>query len=108
MAADVIGTPPYVTARDNGASLPAPTATPTVRSKFDPVVVITWVQLKLEPLVVDTPPAPGPTASIATPDGGGGVALTVRETVAVCVRPPLTPVIVSVYVPVGVLAPVAT
>jgi len=40
--------------------------------------------------------------------GGGGCALTTKLTVAVCVRLPLVPVIVSVDVPTGVLPLVVT
>jgi hypothetical protein len=40
--------------------------------------------------------------------GGGGCALTTKLTVAVCVRLPLIPVIVSVDVPTGVLPVVVT
>ncbi len=39
---------------------------------------------------------------------GGPVAVTTRVTIVECVRAPLVPVIVTVYVPAGVAAPVVT
>jgi hypothetical protein len=63
-------------------------------SRFDPLEVTVWFQLKLEPLVTDAPPALGPTASKATPTGGF-VVVTEKETVATWESVPLTPVIVS-------------
>ena len=56
--------------------------------------VTVWFQVKLEPLATEAPAELGPTASKATP-AGGAVAVTTREAVAVWVREPLTPVMVS-------------
>ena len=63
-------------------------------NRFDPLAVTVWFQLKLEPLVIEAPPELGPTASKTTP-AGGAVAVTTKETVAVWVRAPLTPVMAS-------------
>src|SRR4051812_22125331 len=73
MPAEFIGTPLYVTASDAPVSGLSPTATPTVSSRFEPVVVTVWVQLNADPFAAETPPEPGPTASNATDDKGGAV-----------------------------------
>jgi hypothetical protein len=59
-------------------------------SRFDPLEVTVWFQLKLEPLVTDAPAPLGPTASKATT-----VAVTDRETVATWESVPFTAVMVS-------------
>src|SRR6266481_1514127 len=97
MPADVIGTPLYVTASDVPVSGLLPTATPTVSNRFDPVVVTVWLQLTLDPLNTDVPPAPGPTASNAT-----------TLVAAAYVKPPASvPLCVSAFVTVTLTAPAA-
>src|SRR5687767_13335169 len=76
-------------------------ATPTVSSRFVPVAPTVWVQLRLDALAAAAPVAPGPTPSKVT---AAATVATVIETVAVCVRLPLTPVIVSEELPGGVAA----
>src|SRR5262249_60755416 len=46
--------------------------------------------------------------AVTVKSGGGGCAFTTRLTVVLCVKLPLTPVIVSVDVPTGVLPVVVT
>ena len=95
MPTDVMGTPLYVTASNFPVSGIVPTATPTISSRFDPFAVTVWLQLKLEPLNTEAPPALGPTASNDTP-AGGSVVTTDKETVVVRFKLPLTPVTVRV------------
>jgi hypothetical protein len=88
-----MATPLYVTARVLLSGL-APTETAAMSSRFDPLEVTVWFQVKLEPLATDAPAELGPTVSRNTP-GGGRVVETVTEVVVVWVSEPLTPVIVS-------------
>jgi len=89
-----MATPLYVTAKVLPVSGLEPTETATMSNRFDPLAVTVWFQVRLEPLATDAPAELGPTASKATP-AGGAVAVTTREAVAVWVRDPLTPVMVS-------------
>jgi hypothetical protein len=69
-----------VTLSDSLLSVLLPTATATVKSRFDPVAVTVCVQLNVEPVDIDTPLALGPTASTVTPPEVEA-AVTVKVTV---------------------------
>ena len=69
-----------MTLSDSLLSVRLPTATATVKSRFDPVAVTVCVQLNVEPVDIDTPLALGPTASTVTPPEVEA-AVTVKVTV---------------------------
>lgn len=84
---------------------PAPVGSPvtlSVTCPLKPLVGVTVTPKDVEPPWI-TVWLDGVAVSMKSGD-----ALTTRVTVAVCVRVPLTPVIVTVYVPGGVFEPVVT
>src|SRR5436189_4920026 len=92
-----MGTPLYAAASARPVSGLRPTATATVSSRFDPVVVTVWVQLSVVPLATDAPLALGPTASTVTPSGD---AVTVKGT-PLLTCPPTVTTAFPVVAPVG-------
>src|SRR4029453_18959234 len=108
MPTDVMGVPFAVAASVSPVSGLRPTAMDAISSRFVPELVTECTHVRVEPLVTPIPVGPGPTASTATNTAGGSVVIIESVTVAVWVRVPLTPVIVSVYVPIGVAAVVVT
>src|SRR5436190_21627 len=92
-----MGTPLKVTASASPVSGERPTATATVSSRFDPVVVTVWLQLSAAPLDTNAPLALGPTASTVTPTGD---AVTVKRTPLLACPPTVTTTF-PVVAPVG-------
>src|SRR5436190_8488274 len=92
-----MGTPLKVTASASPVSGERPTATATVSSRFDPVVVTVWLQLSAAPLDTNAPLALGPTPSTVTP---GGEAVTVKRTPLLACPPTVTTTF-PVVAPVG-------